>query len=405
MLKGFPFSDKETIRISTIGGSLTAGDGSRCSKNGWNDNLVKTYFPSVFSGKTFELNDAGIGGTGSQYGLLRFTADVSPAEPDIVFIEFAVNDRTSSFDITKGNIAKRNIESLILQCKALPSNPYVVLLGLAVYDYKKTTGVLRAQKEVAEYYDIPFIDLEQYIVNECESVTSEQMAEYSSKHPEITDWDSKCNEAKGFCVAFTSTDGVHPTDDGYYKWYLEIVRQIDEMGDSFYRRPLNKEPIYSKDTPLKGLTNIVARDLGYIDYSSDWKFGETIPTSNGTNTEPICKGARVLATDKIGAKLKFKFKGNTLAFIGHRSVDLGMFRVTVDGDKDNSKIFTQTFASKLGFSNQNYYVYSLGELSEGLHEAEIENIENTSNITKDRNGIEIKKQNITAIGYICTNIY
>ncbi len=349
------------------------------------------------------MNDAGIGGTGSEYGLLRFTADVASEEPDIVFIEFAVNDRSSSFDVTKENIVKRNMESLILQCKALPSDPYVVLVGLAVCDYKKTAGALRAQKEVAEYYGIPFIDLESYVRLECESVTDEQMAEYAKDHSEITNWKGKSDDAKRFCVAFTSSDGVHPTDEGYYKWYLEIVRQIDEMGDSFYRKPLTKEPMYGSDTSVKGLTNIVARDLSFVELSSEWKLGESVQTSNGTRTETVFKGAEILVTDKVGAKIKIKFKGNSLAFLGHRSVDLGMFKVTVDGDIKGAKIFTQAFASRFGYSNQNYYVYSLGTLSDGWHEAIIENIENTSNVTVSADGVKIQKQNITAIGYICTN--
>ena len=67
---------------------------------------------------------AGVGGTPSELGMLRFDRDVlrdGTVKPDIVVVEFAVNDEG---DETKGVC----YESLVRKILTLPWHPAVVLL-------------------------------------------------------------------------------------------------------------------------------------------------------------------------------------------------------------------------------------------------------------------------------------
>ena len=66
---------------------------------------------------------AGVGGTPSELGMIRFDRDVlrDGQQPDIVVIEFAVNDEG---DETKGDC----YESLVRKVLNLPWKPAVILL-------------------------------------------------------------------------------------------------------------------------------------------------------------------------------------------------------------------------------------------------------------------------------------
>lgn len=73
-----------SVRIAYLGGSITAQDGWRPKTLNW----FRTNFPTA---RVEEIN-AAIGGTGSDLGVFRLRHDVLEHKPDLLFIEFAVND-------------------------------------------------------------------------------------------------------------------------------------------------------------------------------------------------------------------------------------------------------------------------------------------------------------------------
>jgi hypothetical protein len=72
------------IKVAYFGGSITAAAGWRVKTLKW---LQEQYPNAKFS----EIN-AAIGGTGSDLGVFRCYQDVIAKKPDLVFVEFAVND-------------------------------------------------------------------------------------------------------------------------------------------------------------------------------------------------------------------------------------------------------------------------------------------------------------------------
>lgn len=138
----------EDVNIVYLGGSITEGDilelEERYAKRSYN------YFRDKFGkgdGENVHYFNAGYRGTGSILGALRCEDDVLANEPDIVFIEYAVNDG--------GEIAdKDGFESVIRRCLEYDTKPAVVLLfarmqeGWSSQDWKK---------EIGEYYDLPMI--------------------------------------------------------------------------------------------------------------------------------------------------------------------------------------------------------------------------------------------------------
>ena len=72
------------MKVAYLGGSITAQNGWRLYSLDW----FKLLFPkAIFS----EIN-AAIGGTGSDFGVFRLKDQVLKYLPDLVFVEFAVND-------------------------------------------------------------------------------------------------------------------------------------------------------------------------------------------------------------------------------------------------------------------------------------------------------------------------
>ncbi|MCD7785407.1 MAG: SGNH/GDSL hydrolase family protein [Oscillospiraceae bacterium] len=136
----------EDCNIVYIGGSITEGDGlETCYAY-----RSFTYFQEKFgkgNGDNVHYYNSGISGTPSTLGALRFEDDVEAYSPDIVFIEFAVNDGSDSeyYDA---------FESLIRDCLQCESHPAVILLfarmeeGWTSQDWKK---------EIGKYYDLPMI--------------------------------------------------------------------------------------------------------------------------------------------------------------------------------------------------------------------------------------------------------
>ena len=74
----------EAVRIAYLGSSITAQDG-------WRPKTLKWFQEQYPKAQVSEIN-AAIGGTGSDLGVFRLRQDVLAHQPDLLFVEFAVND-------------------------------------------------------------------------------------------------------------------------------------------------------------------------------------------------------------------------------------------------------------------------------------------------------------------------
>jgi len=145
----------EDVTIAYIGGSITQGAGAKPIAT--NSYAYRSYeaFKKRFGkgdGSNVHFIKAGVGGTPSELGLTRYEDDVlrkGTVEPDVVVIEFAVND---AGDETNGVC----YESLALMAMEGPGNPAVVLL-FAVFmdDYNLQDNLSR----VGYHYNLPMVSI------------------------------------------------------------------------------------------------------------------------------------------------------------------------------------------------------------------------------------------------------
>ncbi|WP_286177263.1 SGNH/GDSL hydrolase family protein [Rhodopirellula sp. JC639] len=78
----------ETVHVAYLGGSITAAPGWRVQSRQW----LQEQYPEA----TVNEIHAAIGGTGSDLGVFRLGRDVLQHHPDLLFVEFAVNDGGAS---------------------------------------------------------------------------------------------------------------------------------------------------------------------------------------------------------------------------------------------------------------------------------------------------------------------
>lgn len=164
----------KNVNIVYIGGSITEGykamDLSKCYAS-----LSAKSFKALFGQGTC-LN-AGMAGTPSTLGMLRYDRDVTrrlKGNPDIVFVEFAVNDGD---DPTMGAA----YESLVLNILRLPNAPAVVLLFSV---FESQWNLQDRLMPVGAHYGLPMISIKDAIVPELESLTLSGGAFFAdSYHP------------------------------------------------------------------------------------------------------------------------------------------------------------------------------------------------------------------------------
>ncbi|MBR6580923.1 MAG: carbohydrate binding domain-containing protein [Ruminococcus sp.] len=132
----------EKLTMAYLGGSIT--EGKKYSTP------FSNYVKSTFATGGFTEVNAGLSGTSSVVGLVRSESNIVEKNPDIVFIEFSVNDHE---DI----MYKKCFESVIKKFLDLPNEPAVVIL------INRAQGGFSSQKQmipVGENFDIPIISMD-----------------------------------------------------------------------------------------------------------------------------------------------------------------------------------------------------------------------------------------------------
>ena len=151
-LKGFMnrAAKGERLTVGFIGGSITQGfsatDPDKCYAArtfGW----LKKVFPNT----EFDYVNAGIGATDSQFGAARVQEDLLQRLPDLVFVEFSVNDHSTPHFC-------ETYEGLVRQIYGSASAPAMVLIHNVYYDTGKSAAYYHAQ--VGRHYDLPCISIQ-----------------------------------------------------------------------------------------------------------------------------------------------------------------------------------------------------------------------------------------------------
>jgi lysophospholipase L1-like esterase len=134
----------EPITLGVIGGSITVGAMASTPERSYAGHVL-AWWREQFPRCAVRLVNAGVGGTGSLYGAFRAQRDLLDAVPDVVIVEFAVNDAW---------VDGAPYEGLLRQILASPNAPAVVLLFMM---WQGGGNDQEMQREVGAHYRLPMV--------------------------------------------------------------------------------------------------------------------------------------------------------------------------------------------------------------------------------------------------------
>lgn len=140
------------LSIVYLGGSITQGCNAKTDDKRYVNQSFE-WWKEKFPAADIEMFNAGIGATTSQYGSARAQEHVLSRKPDVVFVEFSVNDDDTDF-------FKETYESLVRRLLSADSVKAVVIINNMFYDSGKNAQ--RVHNEIGLHYDLPIVSVRNY---------------------------------------------------------------------------------------------------------------------------------------------------------------------------------------------------------------------------------------------------
>lgn len=311
------------LTVAYVGGSITEGAGSTDKKTkGWRSHTTNWLAATYPKSKITEVN-ATIGGTGSDLAVFRLDEDVLDYAPDLLFIEFAVNDsETAGCEEYEEAIVRRVL-------KRSPVTDIVLVLTSTQRVYEKMLrgeypDSFRFYRELASHYGIPLVDIGEEI-------------------------NSRVRAGDGDYMTYTK-DSVHPNDLGHMLLAGAAIRFLKSELDL----PLPVRPEKYENARLVNAKEIADTDFDYIDEDFVGESGK--------------RGHGYLSAVGAGHHITVKFTGTTVGAIYLTARDSGDIKWRVDGGEFSTLRLWDEYA--LRFDRINYKVFA-SDLAVGEHTLEI----------------------------------
>ena len=346
-------SKAEEVRIAYLGGSITAQEGYRV--------YSRDFFQKEYPDTRIVGINAAIGGTGSDLGVLRCGHDVISQHPDLVFVEFAVNDRiTSVIEI------RRNMEGIVRQIWAAdPTTDILFVYTFRIGDDSlgqlcqgKMMMSSSVMEEIADHYGIPSIDMG---ISVAEMYNQGKIVMQASKEGMSRVSGDELNEVSmpvdGEGRIPFSRDGTHPYVDTGHRLYMNAIeRSLPAI------KAAGKAQAHTLPEPMMAdcRTDIstVQLDDKMLKLSGEYAQNEPSDAVTGKFSS-FCESFH---TFKPGSSISFSFKGKGAYIYDVMGPSAGTISVSVDcGTPVQYKRFD-------GYCH--YYRLSLVQLCGGLDPAQ-----------------------------------
>ena len=316
-------NEGKTVKIGYLGGSITAQNGYRVLSRKW----FQKKYPNA---KVEEIN-AAIGGTGSQLGVFRVDQDVLKYKPDLLIIEFAVNDGGTSKEIIT-----RAFEGIIRKTWKLNPETDICFVYTMVDRMLSTLQSGKFQKSasimegIADHYNIPTIHMGLEIAEMAKKGTLIMKGE-KGKMTAVSGKALNEGSGKSGDKLVFSKDGVHPyTDTGHVLYMNAIERSMDKIIPAGKVGPHTLPQVLREDHwESAGKLNIsgIKTKNGIEKMLSDKGLGKRFAS----------RMPEMWKASKAGATIEFKFKGTFLGFYDLLGPDCGVVEVELDGKKRTFK--------------------------------------------------------------------
>lgn len=277
------------ITVGVIGGSITQGSlassPANCYASKFND-----WWVNKFPNAKVNFVNAGIGGTNSYLGVHRVDEQLLAYSPDVVIVEFSVND-------TDKVINKYSYDSLVRKILGYSTDPAVILLFTT---QDSGASLQDVHKEIGAAYNLPMISYRDVVYPEVAAGT--------------LNWKD------------ISPDNIHPNDAGH-----DIINQlISRYLDGVYDRldSITEEPEAFADAALTNDYYANAKMLSAADITADMNGFEVVEKDFYDQFRNNWKTA-------AGGSMTFDIECQNLGIFFMCTTDgkSGKFEVYIDGER------------------------------------------------------------------------
>lgn len=325
------------IKIAYIGGSITA------AADGWREDTFHWFRLKYPTQAFYQLNYA-VGGTGSVLGVFRLD-DMLAEKPDLIFVEFAVNDEN---DMSVGRRIPA-MEGIIRKTWSMLPNTDICFVYTTAKRFcdtmmikdKRMSAVLDHEK-VASYYGVPSIDMGLEVVR----LASQKKLTLSAAPSE-----------NAHTIVFWGTgDDYHPLQESGHALYAgTVAKYLEKMSDQKDGRSHQLPPPYVANNWINSRMVYPAQAA----ISGDWT---RIPDDK---KDQLGGAVPMLYKAGPGAVMKFRFSGTELGIYDVIGPGSGMINVTIDGKTQEVKRFDHNCNF---WHRHNIF---LDKLANGVHDVQI----------------------------------
>ncbi|MCP4263770.1 MAG: SGNH/GDSL hydrolase family protein [Planctomycetes bacterium] len=334
------FKREKKGRVAFLGGSITYNPGWR--------NMLCQYLQQRFPQTQFEFIAVGIPSTGSTPGAFRLTQDIFKNGPvDLLFEEAAVNDAGNG----RSDIEQiRGMEGIVRQARMLNPNIDIILMHfvdpekMKVYNEGGVLAVIRNHEKVAEYYQLPSLNLALEVT---ERINAKQF-----------DWPNDFRN-------------LHPSAFGQNVYF----RSMKHLLDTAWAQPLpGNARVTPNPMPTEALDKFSYYRGRYVNIDNAeliegftidplWNPKDKVRTRSGFVNVPV------LQASQPGAILKLKFKGKAIGIFVTAGPDVGIIEFSIDDSPFRQIDLFTRWSSNLHLP----WAYVLDvELGPGVHELTLE---------------------------------
>ena len=289
--------NKQEVTIAFIGGSITEGltaGPEKCWAKLTYDRLCEKYPDTKIN-----YVNAGLSGTPSVLGNIRLQRDVLDYKPDMVFVEFAVNDGNDQ-------IYKDSYDAMVRKILSQENQPAVALYFTVIKSGHTCEAYM---SEVGKAYGLPMVSLNNVLAHEFETGRM-KWEDYSDDESHPNEWGHKM------------------TSDLIMNMFDKATEKIKTMGELTIS-PLPEAWVYSDRFA----------DMTFIDrtHSSD-KLTISSTGTFTTDTETLTSfpdGWTYKGKPSGCEPMEFEFTGKNLMLVYRcdNSKTYGSLRFTVDGEE------------------------------------------------------------------------
>ena len=286
---------KKPLTIGYIGGSITKGGGASDNElYSWRA-LTTRWFRETYPDSPIQEINAALSGTGSDLGAFRCAVELLPYYPDLVFVEFAVNDGGLPQDRSL-----RGIEGIVRQIHSQNSRTDIVFIYTTAkdhaaisYDQDTLYHTIVNHEKIAKHYGIPSVNVGKALWQEIK-------------------------QGKGSWESLTP-DNTHPSDAGY-GIYARIVREFleEQLKNEVQGKIRKRMPALLIDRPFERTSMIFAQTLE----QSGWKEGVQLLEN---------RQFQMIYSNQPGDSLTLKFTGTVIGTYWLVTPDGGDIEWSIDG--------------------------------------------------------------------------